>query len=304
MHIKRLSSPRSVRPVLWALLVLLFALAACGNDAPADEASVADEAAVATAVVAPTEAVAEDAPAPTTAPEPTAAPAEPTPTLAVVAETDALPAGDCANEFFPVREGLVQHYSTNIPGLDVGEHTMTYSEVTDSSFVVTTNVGEGDVIVHTWQCSGDGLLSPELTQLPGAEGLTIEFVEATGVTLPPADRFRAGESWSNRYVANAVLSNADEAQMTMVETVELTHTVVGVEAVSVPAGEFPDAVRVDTAGNVNILMSIDGAAGPASDVPMTYSSWYVAGVGLVRQEFTGLFSDASEAMVTELVATE
>ena len=103
MHIKRLSSPRSVRPALWALLVLLFALAACGNDAPADEASVADEATVATAVVAPTEAVAEDAPAPTTAPEPTAAPAtapaEPTPTLAVVAETDALPAGDCATEF-------------------------------------------------------------------------------------------------------------------------------------------------------------------------------------------------------------
>ena len=308
MHIKRLSSPRSVRPTLWALLVLLFALAACGNDAPADEATVADEAAVATAVVAPTEAVTEDAPAPTTAPEPTAvpatAPAEPTPTLAVAAETDALPAGNCANEFFPVREGLVQHYTTDIPGLDVSEHTMTYSDVTESSFVVTTDVGEGDVIIHTWQCNGEGLLSPELTQLPGAEGLTIEFVEATGVTLPPADRLRPGESWSNRYIANATLGEPDAPQMTMVETIEMTHTVTGVEAVSVPAGTFPDAVRVETAGNVNIVMSIDGAAAPGNDVTMNYTSWYVAGVGLVRQEFTGMFADDSEVMVTELVATE
>lgn len=304
MHIKRLSSPRSARSALWALLVLLFALAACGNDAPADEASVA------TAVVAPTEAPAEAAPdvaATTAPPEPTVAPtapAEPTPTLAVAAESNALPAGDCANEFFPVREGLVQRYTTNIPGLGASEHTMTYSEVSDSSFVVTTDVGDGDTIVHTWQCSGDGLLSPELTTLPGGEEFTIEFVEATGVTLPPADRFQAGESWTNRYVANATLGDSAEAQMTMSQTVELTHTVVGVEAVSVPAGAFPDAVRVDTAGNVNIVMTIDGAAAPGNDVAMTYTSWYVAGVGLVRQEFTGLFSDAGEGMVTELVATE
>ena len=309
MHIKRLSSPRSARPLLWALLVLLFALAACGNDAPADEAAVATEAsvaeaAVATAIVAPTEAPAEAAPAPTTAPEPTAAPAEPTPTLAVAAETGALPAGNCANEFFPVREGLVQRYTTNIPGLDVSEHTMTYSEVSDSSFVVATDIGDGDAIVHTWQCSGDGLLSPELTTLPGGEEFSIEFVEATGVTLPPADRFQPGESWTNRYVANATLGDPAAPQMTMSQTVELTHTVTGEETISVPAGTFPDAVRVETIGNVNIVMSIDGAAAPANDVPMTYTSWYVAGVGLVRQEFTGLFADASEAMVTELVATE
>lgn len=309
MHIQRIVFPRYARPLLWALLLLTPALAACGNDAPAGEA------AVATAVVAPTEAPAEaaTAPEPTAAPPTaapptevpaTAAPPEPTPTLATAAETDALPAGDCGNEYFPVREGLVQRYSNSIPGLDTSEYTMTYSDVSDSSFVVTTDVGEGDAIIHTWQCNGDGLLSPELTQLPGAEGLTIEFVEAAGVTIPSADRFQPGESWTTHYVANATLGDPAAPQMTMSETVDLTHTVAGVEAISVPAGEFANAVRVETTGNVNVVMTIDGAAAPVSDMPMSYTSWYVAGVGLVRQEFTGLFSESSEAMVTELVASE
>lgn len=309
MHTKT-SSPtsNSWRLVVWlVVLVALLALTACGGDAPADEASVAIAPTEAVAEAAPTEAAAEatapPAAAPTEAP-PTAAPAEPTPTVATAAETGTLSSGDCGNEFFPVREGLVQRYSNSIPALGVTEHTMTYSDVTAASFVVTTDVGEGDAIIHTWQCSGDGLLSPELTSLPGAEGLSIEFVEATGVTIPSADLFAPGESWTTHYVANATLGDADAPQMTMVETVDLTHEVTGVEAISVPAGDFPDAVRVETTGNVNVVMSIDGAAAPATDVPMTYTSWYVAGVGLVRQEFTGLFADTSEAMVTELISTE
>ena len=149
--------------------------------------------------------------------------------------------------------------------------------IRDSSFVVTTDVGEGDVIIHTWQCNGEGLLSPELTQLPGAEGLTIEFVEATGVTLPPADRLRPGESWSNRYIANATLGEPDAPQMTMVETIEMTHTVTGVEAVSVPAGALPHPVRRATAGNRKIAMSLAliHISPPTTTQPNSYSVFFL-----------------------------
>lgn len=288
------------------LLALLLAalLMACGDEPPAGEA---------TAITLPTEAPATAAVAPAATEPPTTPPTEapptaelaqqPTPTLAQTGATD-LVAGDCGNEFFPVVEGRVMRYTNNVPGFGVTEFNQTVSEVTDNSFVITSDIGDGESIVLAWQCSGDGLLAPELSQLPGAEGLTIEYTEAAGVTIPQADLFVTGETWTTHYVATATMGDTGAGQLTMVETIDLANEVVGIEPVTVAAGTFAEAVRVETTGNVNIAMSTDGSSQPSSDVPMNYTSWYVAGVGLVRQEFTGLFGEGSEPMVTELVAVE
>jgi len=310
MHIQRIVFPRYARPLLWALLLLTPALAACGNDAPAGEA------AVATAVVAPTEAPAEaaTAPEPTAAPPTaappteapaTAAPAAPTPTLAAAAETGALPAGDCGNEFYPVIEGRTLRYTNNIPGFGVTEHTITYSDVTGTSFTATSDLGDGNALTQTWQCSGEGLLQPEFSQLPTGEDvtLTIEFVESSGLTIPAANQFQPGESWTTHYVANATLGDGGDAQMTMAQTTDLTHTVIGPETITVPAGEF-DAIRVETTGNVSSITSVGGVAVPPMELPMSFISWYAAGVGLVRQEWPDLFGTGSKAATTELVAIE
>ena len=306
-------------PVVWlALLLVLFALTACGSDAPADEAGVG------TAVVSPTEAVADTAPdtaaEPTTAPEPTAAPptaapptevpptaalAEATPTAAAAAETGTLPAGDCGNPFYPVIEGRTLRYTNSIPGMGVTEHSIIYSNVTDTSFTTTTDLGDGNVLTQTWQCSGEGLLQPEFSSLPTGEEvtLTIEYVESSGLTIPAADQFTPGATWTTRYVANATLSDGGESQMTMAQTTELSHTVIGPETITVPAGTF-EAIRVETTGNVNSATSMGDISVPAMDIAMNFVSWYAEGVGLVRQEWTDLFGEGSEAATTELVAIE
>jgi hypothetical protein len=72
---------------------------------------------------------------------------------------------------------------------------------------------------------------------------------------------------------------------------ESTVATTGIEAVTVPAGTYPDALRVREQVRVHYILS-GGAAVP----PVTYVSdrWFVATVGLVKQE------DREEG---ELVAT-
>ncbi len=294
------------RLVLLLMLVLaMVALAACGGD-DAPEAQQTDVAPVATEAVVEATSVAE---APTA--EPTAVPPTETPTEEPAAEPTAQTtsgvtlAGNCANAYFPVVDGRVYTYSSSISGFGVSNFTQTYSDVTDDSFTITIDSGSGESFSNTWTCTGEGMLSPEFTQMPGGmEGmLSIDFVEAEGVTLPSEDMFQPGESWTTHYVAKAVINIPGAGEMNMTQTIDMTNNVIGIEAVSVPAGDFDSAVRVDTTGAVTMDM---GNTGMTTTIDMSYSSWYVENVGLVRQEFSSVFGveGADNPSVTELLSYE
>jgi hypothetical protein len=86
---------------------------------------------------------------------------------------------------------------------------------------------------------------------------------------------------------------------------DMTNTVTGIEAVSVPAGEFPEAVRVETTGTIGIAMSIGDTAQPATSIDMSFTSWYVEGIGMVRQDVSGLLGEGEVGdSVTELISVE
>jgi hypothetical protein len=289
---------------LFLLVIVLLAvvvLAACGGE------DAAPEAAAPTAAAAAPTTVAGDTPADPTAVPPTAeATIAPSP-VPPTAEPDApaVATGECGHEFYPVVDGRALTYTTNAEGLGAGDYTTTFSNVTDSSFTLTTDVGDGDIFATDWQCAADGLLSPEFSQMPGSmDDLQIEFVEATGFTIPTADRFRVGESWPTHYVANATMAVADSDPIVMVQTIDMTNTVTGIEAVSVPAGDYPEAVVVDTVTTISIGMTIDGVEQSMNAIEMSYQSWYVEGIGLVRQEIADFFDEAGGSYVTELVAIE
>ncbi len=278
-------------------MLLLIALAACGgDDTPAAEPTLApaSQATTAPQAAAPTEApsaAATAAEAPAAAATPTAAPTA----------TAAAPvaAGECDNPFFPAVEGRVMTYRNTVPAFGESEFSHTFSDVTDSSFNINIDVGDGESVVQKWTCSAEGLLSPEMAQMPGmAEGMTFEYVEANGATLPAADQMTAGHEWTTHYVVEVTMPDLGQGAMSMSETVDLVNTVAGEESVTVPAGTF-DAVRVDTAGT--IAVSIAGA--PASNVEMSMVSWYAEGVGLVRQEIGGMLG-GEDTIVTELVSVE
>lgn len=296
--------PDSANPIarfalLLMLLLAVVALAACGGDDAPENADLPTAAAPAA-----TEEVVEEAPdEPTDTPptaEPTAEPTLPPPTEAP--EEPAFATGECGNAFYPVVEGRALTYATT--GSDVGDsqYTTIFSNVTDSSFTLTTDVDEDTVFATDWQCSADGLLAPEFSQMPGdMAGMEIEFVEATGFTIPAEEMFQVGESWPTHYVANATVGVSDTESMTMVQTFDMTNTVTGVEAVSVPAGDYPEAVVVETVADITVSMMILGVEQAAPSLSLNYKSWYVEGVGLVRQEFTDLFGDTTGEYATELV---
>jgi len=83
----------------------------------------------------------------------------------------------------------------------------------------------------------------------------------------------------------------------------MTNTVTAIEAISVPAGDFPNAVRVETASSIGSVISMGGQAQPGVTLEMPYTSWYVEGVGLVRTEMPDFFGDGAN-YITELVSYE
>lgn len=309
-HIKTRTTARLWPIVL--LLLLAMALAACGGEEPGATGVQSTEVA---AAPTPEEAAEEPAAEPTDAPadaptdEPTAAPTDepaPEPTDPPATEEPAEAAvatGECGNAFFPVVDGRTMTYSTNIDVDGITEYSTTFSNVTDSSFTFTTAFGE-----HTfetdWQCSEAGLLSPEASRLPNQmEGMTIEFVEAEGVTIPAEEQFQVGESWTTHYVANATITLDATTAMNTVQTHDMTHTVTAVEPISVPAGDFPEAVRVETVATIGSTIIMGDLSQQGIDIDLNYTSWYAEGVGLVRQEVEGMM-DQGSAYIVELIAIE
>ncbi len=280
------------------MALLLLSVAACGGDAPANADPVSTTAA--------SEPIDEPAAVPTIAAEPTA---EPTAAPATAAPTEELPEialtpGECGNAFYPVIDGRVMTYATNSTLAGAEEYSMTFSNVTDSSFTLSTDIGDGNVIATNWQCSADGLLSPEFSQLPSEMAqLSIEFVEATGVTVPAEEMFRVGQSWPTHYVANSTMTIDDSTSIATVQTIDMTNTVTRVEAVSVPAGDYPEAFVVETVGAISTEMNLGDTNMPGIGFELNYTSWYVEGIGVVRQEMAAFLGEAGDsAFITELVS--
>lgn len=290
--------------LIMAVIVLLAALSVACNGNSADPAVEPTAVADAPPAAQPTDAPAAAPTEPLTAVPPTAEPTAP-PTIA---PTEAPPAasfgtGYCGNAFYPVIEGRVYHYGTT-SSLGNSEYSNSYSDVTDSSFTITTTMSDDSALSANWQCTAEGLVSPQILQFPVDVGdLEVTFVDTTGLTIPSEDMFQVGKSWPFHYVATATMNIEGTFSMDITQVVDLTHAVTAIEAVSVPAGDFPNAVRVETTGTMASLLTPGATPQPGDMFPMNYTSWYVEGVGLVRSEMPDLFSTGS-SNITELLAFE
>lgn len=285
---------RTVAIIIAALL--LAALAACGGKSsttlsPVAGAPTAAQQTQTTPTTAPTEvqaAVATETPAATDTPAP----------------TEPVTKGDCDNAFYPVVDGRVYHYNSTTSAAGEVLFTVAFSDVAASSFIETLTTPSWSTET-TWTCTADGILSPQYGILTGMlQGTGIEFPEASGITLPNDDKFAAGATWTTHY--KATISKAvPETGTTVnaVETIELNNKVVGTDPVSVPYGDFPNALRVETTGTISISASVGGVASPSSNIPITVNTWYVEGVGMVKQSsaklpFIGGEGDISEELVS------
>ena len=265
-------------------ILLLSVLSACG---PTETAPVPGE---------------EGAPA-AESPADSAVPTEEPPAGAVISEAS----GACNNPFYPLRSDTVWTYQILRPGeAPQGSFTLSYDNITGETFdaLMSLRDAETDEIFQatsTWYCTGDGILDSDFATLNFAPtlNLRVETLNYDGISLLPGDQWEVGKSWDTSYQVNVTFS-VEEMDIISAMDVQITSTISAIEGVSVTAGTYPEAYRVDTTGSMTVNMEgdMDFSMG---NIPIEYSTWYVRDVGMVKQVTSGPDADGT---FTELVSVE
>jgi hypothetical protein len=152
-----------------------------------------------------------------------------------------------------------------------------------------------------WYCSENGILRGSFGQVDllnqaagGEETPEFEFeaLEWEGETLPSPELIELGYAWTSNYKLSANLEIEGISQTSEVR-VSIDHKIGAIESVTVPAGTFPEAVRVDSHGEIEMILVMGESTIPFSGLDFDYSTWYVEGLGMVKSSniFSGYSND-------------
>lgn len=211
-------------------------------------------------------------------------------------------ASACDLPYFPVREGLERKYRTEHKSgsFPPAEYTETYANVSADSF--TQRMVFPELTLETgWRCTGEGILSLEFANFNFSQkgaGFQFEVLERDGVTYPSGERWRAGESWSSRYVVQA-RPTAGPGGNPLGEgrgTVEIRSRVIGEEKTTAPAGAF-DALKIETTVSMNLNVQAGGASVPFKTT-IKNDTWFAKGTGLVKSIASGDIGTATTELLS------
>jgi hypothetical protein len=183
----------------------------------------------------------------------------------------------CYNAFLPINQEVVWRYFSSYTGEAPTEFTIAITDVTDEGVTSTMTFPEFSSTVH-WHCGPDGLFSSEFAQftiamMPGTQFETLSY---EGVTLPAENLWTVGYTWSSGYEIKAHLV-IEGTGMSSTATATFSNRIIAIEEVTVPAGTYPDAYRVETSGTLSLNL-----AGMTIDSPIETTTWYVKNVGMVK----------------------
>lgn len=217
------------------------------------------------------------------------------------------PASACDNPFYPMqadsslsyRAAFVTNPDAVLTPEDYSYYQIRTIEKTEETITVQMVFDEVSSEVK-WLCGNDGLFSSEYAQFNFTDvfDAEIETVSFSGVTLPTEDQWFIGSTWDMDWEVN-MSYEVEGIGITSVVTGDLMNEIVAVEPVSVPAGDFSEAYVVETSGNLGMDTDMMGSQ-LTMTIPMTMTSWYVKGVGMVKQ----ISMDETGQTLTELVAYE
>ncbi len=184
--------------------------------------------------------------------------------------------GFCANEFFPLRSDKTWKY-TITSGDMVSDYAITYKDISDAAFTAVQTFPNLSSEV-AWQCSEEGMLSSEYASMNFSSDADVQFetLEVTGVVLPPAEQMTIGKIWDMAYTVQVTI-NSGGTDIQADGVISISREVAAIESVSVPAGTYDKAYRVDNIGEMTIEIM-----GTKTSTPLMYSDWYVKGVGMVK----------------------
>jgi hypothetical protein len=217
------------------------------------------------------------------------------------------PAAACDNPFYPVETGSTLSYraafvtnpDAGLTPEDFSYYQIVTVEKTDETITVQMLFDEVSSEVK-WLCGEDGLFSSEYAQFNFTDILDaeIETVSYSGITLPNEEQWFIGSVWDMDFEVNMAYE-IEGIEISSVLTGDFANEVVAIESVSVPAGDFPEAYVLETTGSMTINSDMMGSQMTVT-VPISTTSWYVKGVGMVKQ----VSVDETGQTLTELVAYE
>ncbi len=230
--------------------------------------------------------------------EPTEEMNEPTPAESAQLDTESA----CYHPLFPVVEGASWTYD-----YESGEgYTLRIEETGEDTFTMSQTM-EGDMegeeeMVYTidWYCSENGLLRgtfgqlellSESAEMEGAD-FSFETLEWEGQTLPAPELLEEGYTWTTEYQLRGEM-NLEGAATAVDVTVVMDYTVGAIEEVSIPAGTFPEAVRIDNTSDIEISIAAGETNVPMSTMNFSSSTWYAEDIGMLKTEtaFSGFSTD-------------
>jgi hypothetical protein len=235
--------------------------------------------------------------------------------------------GFCANAFFPISSRNTWKYSASVRDKS-DEYTVSFKDITDSSFASMESTIDSDNEVN-WICTDKGLVSSTYFNLLSnhSNNVVSEVTDISGVTLPTEDEWVEGLTWDLNYQINVVIHRdanregtpppngevqppegedilpAQEEEPFLedgedIQTegeITITRKIAKIERITVTAGTFEDAYRVDSSGVMTVTIR-----DTQTSMPLLYSDWYVKGVGVVKSSS----SDANAPFSLELVAVQ
>jgi len=210
----------------------------------------------------------------------------------------------CSNAYFPSGAGSSWTYDNKGDGNDEGNYTMTVTK-NDGTNVTMHVQGE----MKDPRSGQDNPLDTDLTGTCTSDGLKIDFgqimaghgggmqmktVSQEGVAFPPADKLKPGYTWTDSRTiemsgmqmppqAAAHMAQGQGGGMQMSSTT--THTVVGNEKVTTPAGSF-DALKITEETTMQMPGMAGGGPGGAGGMKTEHTTWLAKGVGIVKSEGT------------------
>jgi len=193
-------------------------------------------------------------------------------------EAPAMDLGACSNPFFPIEEEKTLVYTCD--DADEGsEYRITFLKVTSSSFSTFYEYQDQSVLID-WTCTDDGLVPNDFfaANFVEVEGIDfdIETLDVTGRLVPESSNWEVGNTWDNGYSVR-VNVNFQGSESTVEGNIDQKNTITAIESISVPAGSYKEAYRVDQ--EMIFTMSLFGTETQQS---LSQTSWYVRDVGLVK----------------------
>ena len=206
----------------------------------------------------------------------------------------AVVSGACGVSYFPILPDTTWVYRMkDETGLFV-ETRVWYEEITEDSFVWNQEMESDPPVTarSVWTCSDEGLVSTDFatTNVPAvldAMGYDYEYeietLKFSGITFPSDEQWVVGSQWTGSWQVTSDVTVEDVGLVNAVIDVTMDNTIAAEEPITVPAGSYEKAMRVDSIMSLSISLEMEGMTIPTIKGEYTTSSWYVQGVGLVKQ---------------------